>query len=691
MRKQKILVVEDDEELRRDHAGVLASEGYQVLEASTCADALRLARAESPDLILLDAALPDGESVGVCQQIKAHEGLRDTFVVMLSGRDTTAEHQAEALFAGADGYLAKPVESVALKANVLAFLRIRQNEEALRESERRYRAQAEELRAANRRLEEYNRLKAEFVANMSHELRTPLTAIIGFAQLAQLTGGRDGEMPKRYADAFERILRNGQHLLALINDVLDVSKIEAGRMKIHREHVDLVEVVQGAFAELQSLAERKGLEYRLRVPERLPLAYTDPLRLRQVVINLLSNAAKFTARGRVEAELAAQGREHFRIVVRDTGIGIEERSLPIIFERFRQVDGSMTRAASGVGLGLSIVRQIVDLLGGEIEVTSKVGEGSTFTVTLPLSAPEGNARAGDGDEAPQLAAGAPSQGASRAGERGAQEAEGDDGRARVVVIEDDEDAAALLSKTLERAGYRALVASSGEEGLRLAREHDPVAVTLDVMMPEMDGWRVLQTMRADRRLASIPVIVCSIVDNRPLGYSLGASDYLLKPVDPQTLTDTLDRVSVRGGPGGAAGDGDGYVLVVDDEHGVRELLTTALRNAGFNARSAPSGETALKMAAQQRPRAVLCDLMMPNGMSGFEFIARFRSDPETADVPVIVVTGKDVTHDDRRLISGEIAEVIRKGELLLSDVASRLRETLEELGVEPTDGEDTVR
>ena len=686
MKKQKVLVVEDDPALLREQTSILAGEGYQVIEASTCADALRLAHAESPDLILLDAALPDGDGVGVCQKLKAHEGLRGTFVVMLSGMNTTAEHQAEALYAGADGYLAKPIEPAALRAHVLAFLRIRQNEKDLRASERRYREQAEELRAANQRLEEYNRLKAEFVANMSHELRTPLTAIIGFAQLAQLTSGGNGEMPKRYADAFERILRNGQHLLALINDVLDVSKIEAGRMKIHREHIDLVEVVQDAFAELQSLAERKGLEYRLRVPDRLPLAYTDPLRVRQVVINLLSNAAKFTARGRVEAELVAHGREHFRFVVKDTGIGIEEQSLPIIFERFRQVDGSMTRAASGVGLVLSIVRQIVDLLGGEIEVTSKVGEGSTFTVTMPLSAPEENAR--DGEEAPQFVAGASAQGAARASEPDAWgEEEATDDRAVVIVIEDDEDAAALLSGTLERAGYRVLTAPTGAEGVRLAREHDPVAVTLDVMMPEMDGWRVLQAMRADRRLASIPVIVCSIVDNRPLGYSLGASDYLLKPVDPQTLTDTLDRVSVRG----THTDGDGYVLVVDDEHGVRELLTTALRHAGFNARSAPSGETALKLVTQQPPRVVLCDLMMPNGMSGFELIARLRSDPHTAQLPVLVVTGRDITPDDRRLISGEIAEVIRKGELLLSDVASRLRETLEEIGVEPTHGEDTVR
>ena len=584
MRKQKVLVVEDDPELLSAHARVLAAEGCEILRAETGEEALAAARAARPDLVLLDAVLRDVDGLEVCRRLKADEALRDTFVVMLSGLRTTAEQEAEALRTGADGYLSKPIEPAALRAHVLAFLRIRRGEEELRESERRYREQAEELRQANRRLEEYNRLKAEFVANMSHELRTPLTAIIGFAQLAQLTRGGE-QVPKRYADAFERILRNGQHLLALINDVLDVSKIEAGRMKIHREHVDLVEVVQGAFAELQSLAERKGLDYRLRVPERLPLAYTDPLRVRQVVINLLSNAAKFTARGRVEAELLPWGEGHFRVVVRDTGIGIEEKSLPIIFERFRQVDGSMTRSASGVGLGLSIVRQIVDLLGGEISVESKAGEGSTFTVTLPLAAPDTAAReAMDADGAPRFAGGAPAQAAPDPGVGGA--AHGPDySRPVVVVIEDDEDAAALLSETLGRAGYRVLTAPSGDEGLALAREHEPVAVTLDVMMPGMDGWRVLQAMRADRRLARVPVIVCSIVDNRPLGYSLGASDYLLKPIDPATLTETLDRVSVRGGEGG----GGGYVLVVDDEHGVRELLTTALRHAGFNARSAPSG------------------------------------------------------------------------------------------------------
>jgi len=676
MTRAKVLIVEDEEDLRRAYARVLASEGHEILSVATGAEALGVAREHRPDLVLLDVMLPDMNGIDVCRRLKEDQdgGL---FVVMVSALQTSAESQAEAVEAGADGFLAKPVEPLALKAHTRAFLRIRQGEKELRQNERRLRAQAEELKEANRRLEEYNRLKAEFVANMSHELRTPLTAIIGFAQLVQLKQGEEA-LPGYCTDAFERILRNSQHLLALINDVLDVSKIEAGRMKIHREHINIVEVVQEAFAELQSLAARKGLGYRLSVRERLPLAYTDPLRVRQVLMNLLSNAVKFTARGGVEVELLPEGPERFRIVVRDTGVGIEEESLGIIFERFRQADGSSTRVAGGAGLGLSIVRQIVELLGGEIEVASKVGSGSTFAVTLPLVAPE---PASEGGEASRelIFAGVPPAPAAPEPEG----EEGGGGRAPlVVVIEDDPDAAALLTSTIERGGYRVRRAASGTEGLRLIRELDPVAVTLDVMMPGMDGWRVLQAMKADRKLASVPVIVCSIVDNRPLGYSLGASDYLLKPVDPERLSAVLGRVSARGG----ADEPDDYVLVVDDEHGVRELLAASLRLAGYQVKVAPSGETALRIAGQQRPRAILCDLMMPNGMTGFEFIARLRAEPGLAQVPVVVVTGKELTAGDRRFIAGQIADVIRKGELLMEDVASRLRQTLEGVGVKPTDG-----
>jgi len=217
---------------------------------------------------------------------------------------------------------------------------------------------------------------------MSHELRTPLTSIIGFVQLVQLSEGEN--TPPQYARAFERILRNGKHLLALIDDVLDTARIEAGRLRLHREHFDLAEVVQAAFAELQPLAREKGLDYRLRVSGDLPPAFGDRLRVRQIVHNLLSNAIKFTPRGSVEAELLPGDGGWCRIVVRDTGVGIEPGAMDLIFERFRQVDGSMSRRAGGAGLGLYIVRQIVELAGGRIEVESRVGEGSVFTVSLPL-------------------------------------------------------------------------------------------------------------------------------------------------------------------------------------------------------------------------------------------------------------------------------------------------------------------
>jgi DNA-binding response OmpR family regulator/anti-sigma regulatory factor (Ser/Thr protein kinase) len=682
MNKSKLLIVEDDPDLLHAYARLLASEEHEVLRATSGKEGLAIARAERPDLVLLDVMLPDMSGIEVCRQLKAAPD-HGIFVVMISGQQTSGDSQAEAVEAGADGFLSKPIGGQALAAHVRAFLRIRHNEKELRENEQRLRLQAEELREANHRLEEYNRLKAEFVANMSHELRTPLTAIIGFAQLVQLRTANE-PVPSFCSDAFERILRNAQHLLALINDVLDVSKIEAGRMKVHREHVNITEVVQEAFGELQSLAQRKGLDYRLRVLTRLPLAYTDPLRVRQILMNLLSNAVKFTARGGIEVELTSAGDDRFRVIVRDTGMGIERESLGIIFERFRQADGSMTRAAGGAGLGLSIVRQIVELLGGEIEVDSSVGTGSTFSVTLPLTAPaptstpEHNGDAEDEAVFTKWPGPAPERTEEKTREGHL------DGAPLVIVIEDDPDAAALLTESVERAGYQVRHAASGAEGLRLVRELDPVAVTLDVMMPGMDGWRVLQAMKDDRRLARVPVIVCSIVDNMPLGYSLGASDYLLKPLDPERLVSVLDKVSVRGGVN--AGQGEGYVLVVDDEHGVRELLATSLRQAGYQVRVAPSGETALRMVGQQAPRAVLCDLMMPNGMTGFEFIARLRADPALAHIPVVVITGKEMTTGDRHFISGQIANVIRKGELLMSDVASRLRETLEGIGVKPSDG-----
>ena len=372
------MIIEDDPDLLRGYARVVGAEGYEVLEASESAEGLRFCREDDPDLVLLDAVLEDGSSgIDVCRQIKAESALTSRFVLMVSGQKTSPESLAEALEEGADGYLTKPVEPKVLLAQIRALLRIKKAERELAESREEYRLLAEKLRETNQRLEEYNRLKAEFIANMSHELRTPLTAIIGFAQLIQLKPPTQ-PVPRECTVAFERILRNGKHLLSLIDEVLDIAKIEAGRLKIHREHFDVAELAESAFQEMQALAQQKGLQYHLSISDQMPLALSDPLRVRQIMINLLSNAIKFTPQGSVEVELTPHGEGEFRFIVRDTGIGIKKEAVDVIFERFRQVDGTLTRSAGGTGLGLSIVKQIVGLLGGKIEVSSKHGEGSAL-------------------------------------------------------------------------------------------------------------------------------------------------------------------------------------------------------------------------------------------------------------------------------------------------------------------------
>jgi PAS domain S-box-containing protein len=540
-----------------------------------------------------------------------------------------------------------------------------------------------ELRKANFQLEEYNRLKAEFVANMSHELRTPLTAIIGFAQLMQMKSKNSGNFQEEIKDGLERILRNGRHLLTLIDEVLDLSKIEAGRLTLHLEHFDLAEMIEKTFGGLESLAVEKGLQYNLKVVKNAPLVFSDPARIRQILLNLLSNAIKFTQTGGVQVILNADNDEQWSVSVKDSGLGIKAENLESIFERFRQVDGSFTRTAGGFGLGLSISQQLAALLGGKITVESDYGEGSTFTLTLPYTAPTAATILNTRGKM-EVEVSLPNLGHGKHAEN-SDLIDKNDGRQTILVIDDLPDSTQLLTDTLHSAGYRVVTAHSGSEGILMARKINPDAITLDIMMPGMDGWRVLQEMKADAELAKIPVIVVSIVDNKPLAYRLGASNYLVKPVAPENLLQTLNTVV------DSANETDtDYVLVVDDELGVRELLISALKQGGFKTFSASSGEIALAQAAKRPPLAILTDLHMPGGMTGYELIARLRSQPPTSQIPIIVITGKDLMAEDRHFISGQIADVIRKGDLMLSDLGSRLRESLAEIGVQPTNGKNNV-
>lgn len=519
-----------------------------------------------------------------------------------------------------------------------------------------------ELRIANAKLQENDRLKSEFVANMSHELRTPLNAILGFAQLLMMgPGGK--QLTEKQGDALGRIIRNGKALLSLIDGVLDVAKIEAGVRTFHPEHFDVVETVEAAFGELESLAQQKRLDYRLRVEGEFPLVFTDRAHLRQIVVNLLSNALKFTMRGKVELTMRRDD-ENLCIAVSDSGTGIKPENLSNIFEKFRQVDGSMTRQVGGIGLGLSIVRELTELLGGTIDVESTFGQGTTFTLRLPLRelADEEEDEEDDREQVEVAAAEPP---ASQ--------------RPLILVIEDNTDSSVLLRRSLESAGFEVRVADTGVAGLRLARRLRPAAITLDIMMPKMDGWRVLQALREDTATAAIPVVVCSIVDNRPLGYKLGASEYLTKPVSPTELLTTLAKV----GASPMAGERDD-VIVVDDERALRDLVAAVLEDAGMQVRQVRSGEEAIAEVKKKAPKAIFVDVDLPGGMSGFELLARLRSDPEIPEFPAIVLTGKDMTADVRARLHDSIAEVVRTGNLELPDLVRRLQALLPTLGIART-------
>lgn len=535
------------------------------------------------------------------------------------------------------------------------------------------------LRKANHQLEEYNRLKAEFVANMSHELRTPLTAIIGFAQLMQMKLEREDVSKEATGDGLERILRNGRHLLSLIDEVLDLSKIEAGRLTLHLEHFDVAEMVEKTFGSLESLAAEKDLQYNLKTGADFPVGFSDPARIRQIIFNLLSNAIKFTKKGGVQVFLEPHSEKEWRLSVRDSGIGIKAENLKEIFERFRQVDGSFTRTVGGFGIGLSISQQLAELLGGTIEVESEYGKGSTFSLILPYVAPTARVSL-DSKKRIDVDVSLPSLTAEF--DPGIFDDSEDHSRQTVLIIDDLPDSTRLLTDTLQNAGYHVVTAFSGSDGIMKAKRIIPDAITLDIMMPGMDGWRVLKEMKADATLAKIPIIVVSIVDNKPLAYRLGASNYLVKPVAPENLLQTLNDVV-------ASADDKDYVLVVDDEQGVRELLISALKQGGFKTFSAASGEIALAQSLKRPPLAVLTDLHMPGGMTGYELIARLRAQAETAATPILVITGKELMAEDRHFINGQIADVIRKGDLLLDDLSTRLRETLAEIGVKPTNGKDS--
>jgi signal transduction histidine kinase/CheY-like chemotaxis protein len=505
-----------------------------------------------------------------------------------------------------------------------------------------------ELEASKAAAEAANRTKSEFLASMSHELRTPLNAIIGFSEL--LTEQVFGSLNPRQSEYSESILVSGRHLLRLINDILDLAKIEAGRLELELSEIAVQQGLSDVETIIQALAAPKQIELKVQVDPACPPLIADPSKLKQILFNLLSNAVKFTPNGgRVTLsatpvrKLGENGSllgpvEAVRISVTDTGMGIDADNLERIFAEFVQVDSSLARRHEGTGLGLALTRKLVQLHGGEISVHSDgPGQGSTFTVRLPVS---GSSAAWPGHD-PQFGEHSPM-------------ARGPVGDGRMVlVVEDDQPTSELLCQYLRDAGYSPAQAFDGEQALRMAQELEPHAIILDMILPQLDGWRVLTELKSAAETREIPIVVVSVTENRQFGLALGAAEWLIKPVDRPRLIDALRRVErFTGRPGGT-------ILVVDDEPDTVRLVTDLLQAQGYDVLQAHGGRDGIDIAIEKLPDGIILDLMMPE-ITGFDVIRELREHPEARHIPVVVFTAMDLTVEEQLRINSGAHAVLAK-------------------------------
>ncbi|HEY2987645.1 MAG TPA: response regulator [Candidatus Binatia bacterium] len=470
---------------------------------------------------------------------------------------------------------------------------------------------------------------------MSHELRTPLNAIIGYSEMLEEEAKDLGQ--ETFIPDLHKIHGAGKHLMSLINNILDLSKIEAGKMDLYLESFAIAPMIQEVVATVKPLIEKNANTLQVQCADNLGFMRADLTKVRQLLFNLLSNASKFTEHGTITLDAGragVDGDEWISFKVRDTGIGMSQEQTGKLFQAFTQADASTTRKYGGTGLGLAISQKFCHMMGGDITLESSPGEGTTFTIRLPANVAEA-AEVVSHIEEPAITASQVS-----------------DGAPTVLVIDDDPTVHDLMRRFLGKEGLGMVAARSGEDGIRLARELRPAVITLDVLMPGMDGWAVLTALKADPALSNIPVIMLSIVDEKHMGYALGAADYLTKPIDWERLADILVRYQCTRPPC--------PVLIVEDDAGMSAMLRRRLEKEEWTVVEAENGRIGLERMEKSRPELILLDLMMPE-MDGFQFLEEVRKREAWRSIPVIVMTAKMLTAEDRQRLNGSVEKILQKG------------------------------